>query len=263
MRDSGPSLTAQRVAAHRLQFERVVTPYGDPGADVALAGDVSGGHAASQGGMHEYLRARTAFFDRVVVRAIDGGTTQVVVGGAGYDCRSLRYAKPGTQWFELDHPATQKDKLARLNRLGIDASNVRFVGADFAEDPVTVRLLLAGLDAGRATLFLLEGVAVYLELDVLQKLLGEFRRVAWTGSRLAISVSIATALTNAAARSTFYATVAALGEPARSTIGLAQAEELLGCTGWQPTTANGKGHEWRSREERRRSLGLLLAEVNK
>ena len=35
--------------------------------------------------MHEYIRARTAFFDRAVVRALDEGIAQVVIGGAGYD----------------------------------------------------------------------------------------------------------------------------------------------------------------------------------
>jgi len=63
--------------------------------------------------MHEYIRARTAFFDRVVVSAIDRGVAQVVIGGAGYDGRAFRYAKPGVRWFEVDHPATQADKRAR------------------------------------------------------------------------------------------------------------------------------------------------------
>ncbi len=60
--------------------------------------------------MHEYLRARTAFFDQAVVDSIDSGVRQVVIGGAGYDGRALRYAKPGVRWFEVDHPSTQADK---------------------------------------------------------------------------------------------------------------------------------------------------------
>jgi hypothetical protein len=62
-----------------------------------------------------------------VVAAIDRGVRQVVVGAAGYDGRAFRYAKPGARWFEVDHPATQRDKLARL---GLDASHVRFIEAD-------------------------------------------------------------------------------------------------------------------------------------
>ena len=61
---------------------------------------------------------------------------QVVIGAAGYDGRAFRYAKPGVTWFELDHPSTQADKMARLGKLGVQTGHVRFVAADFASDPV-------------------------------------------------------------------------------------------------------------------------------
>jgi len=41
MEDGGPSVTARRVAAHRLGFDRVPVAYGDPAADEALAVDVA------------------------------------------------------------------------------------------------------------------------------------------------------------------------------------------------------------------------------
>ena len=69
--------------------------------------------------MRDYLDARTRFFDRVVVGAIGRGVRQIVVGAAGYDGRAFRYAKPGVRWFEVDHPATQRDKQERLARLGL------------------------------------------------------------------------------------------------------------------------------------------------
>ena len=146
MKSDSASDTARSVAAHRLEFERVPAPYGDPAADEVLARDVADGTQPRPGRMHEYLRARTAFFDRVVVAALDRGIRQVVVGAAGYDGRAFRYGKPGVRWFEVDHPATQRDKLERLERLGIDASQVRFVEADFTRDPVAGRLRAAGLE---------------------------------------------------------------------------------------------------------------------
>src|SRR5580765_5988247 len=178
MEDGGPSQTARRVAAHRLDFTRIPADYGDPAADYALAVDVAAGRQAPAGRMHDYLAARTTFFDRTVTGALGRGVTQVVVGAAGYDGRAFRYAKPGVRWFEVDHPATQRDKLERLGRLGIDASHVRFVEADFTRDPVAGRLRAAGLDPDVPSLFLLEGVAVYLEPDVLEDVLRQFRRVA-------------------------------------------------------------------------------------
>ena len=140
MEDGGPSVTASRVAAHRLGFARVATDYGDPAAGEALAADVAAGRAAPANRMHDYLAARTSFFDRTITSALGRGVGQVVVGAAGYDGRAFRYAKPDVRWFGVDHPATQRDKLERLGRLGIDASHVRFVAADFTRDPVADRL---------------------------------------------------------------------------------------------------------------------------
>jgi O-methyltransferase involved in polyketide biosynthesis len=127
--NGGPSITAQRVAAYRLGFTRLPAPYGDTAADERLAADVAAGQEPAAGRMREYLQARTRFFDRVVVGAIGRGVRQIVVGAAGYDGRPLRYARSGVRWFEVDHPATQRDKRERLARLGLAADQAQFVEA--------------------------------------------------------------------------------------------------------------------------------------
>ena len=255
MDDGGPSVTARRVAAHRLGLSRFPAAYGIPAADEALAADVAAGLVAPANRMHDYLAARTSFFDRTVVGAIDRGVRQVVVGAAGYDGRAFRYAKRGVRWFEVDHPATQRDKLERLARLGIAASQVRFVEADFTRDQVADRLRAAGLEATLPSLFLLEGIAVYLESAVLETVLEQFRQVAAPGSCLAISVSLSREH-DEGARARFQAAVAALGEPARSTFDASQAEGLLARAGWQ--TIPGRA-ETAAKRERLRSAGLLTA----
>jgi methyltransferase (TIGR00027 family) len=249
MRDDAPSQTARGVAAHRLGYARLEAPYGDPAADEALTRDVADGLVRGPGSpRHEYLRARTAFFDRVVVNSLDRRVRQVVVGAAGYDGRAFRYAKPGVRWFEVDHPATQAHKLARIATLGLDTSHIAFVAADFAADPVADLLSAAGLDTSRAALFLLEGVAVYLEQPVLERVLEEFRSVTVAGSPLAISVSVENA--PSAERERFRAAVAAVGEPVRSTLTAAAARELLAGAGWQVPEEG---------RDRLRFAGLLLA----
>jgi methyltransferase (TIGR00027 family) len=254
----GPSITAQRVAAYRLGFTRVPAPYGDAAADETLAADVAAGQEPTAGRMRDYLEARTRFFDQVVVGAIGRGVRQIVVGAAGYDGRALRYARPGVRWFEVDHPATQRDKRDRLARLGLEAGRVQLVEADFTRDPIAERLTAAGLNPGQLSLFLLEGVAVYLEPAVLERVLTEFRQVARAGSRLAISVSVSG--TQSEARSRFQATVAALGEPARSTLEAGQATEVLARTGWQVIAGDDADDpEAAARRDRLRSAGLLTA----
>jgi methyltransferase (TIGR00027 family) len=247
VKDGTASQTARSVAAHRLEFERVAAGYGDPAADLALTSDVADGQQATPGRMHEYLRARTAFFDRTVVNSLDRGVTQVVIGGAGYDGRAVRYGKPDVRWFEVDHPATQADKVARVARLNTDYRDIRFIAADFTADPIAEPLLAAGLDPARPTLFLLEGVAVYLERPVVERVLAAFRQVAADGSELAMSVSTATSTPEQRAR--FEQRVASLGEPARSRFSYDEARDLLAATGWRLPPASGSQH----------ATGLLLA----
>lgn len=258
MRDGQVSVTAQRVAAQRLMFDRLPARYGDPAADDRLAQDVAATVSTEPGPLHDYLRARTRFFDQVVTGALARGCPQVVIGAAGYDGRALRYAKPGVRWFEVDHPATQRDKRARLQRLGIEAGHIRFVAADFAVDPVADLLVAAGLAPDQPALFLLEGVAVYLDLPVLRALLAQLRQIAGHGSELAISLSVSTdSAETTARRATFQATVAAVGEPARSVLEPGDAYALLAATGWQTAQEPGKGQADPS--DRARRAGFILA----
>jgi methyltransferase (TIGR00027 family) len=247
VREGTASHTARSVAAHRLEYARAEAPYGNPEADEALTRDVAAGVAPKHNRMHEYLRARTAFFDHVVVNAIDRGITQVVIGGAGYDGRAFRYARPGVRWFEVDHPATQADKRERVARLALDTTHLEFIPADFAIDPITEPLLAAGLDPALVTLILLEGVAVYLDLPVIERALAAFRRATPAESTLAISMSIHT--TTSDARRRFQERVASIGEPARSVLTDEQASDLLAAAGWELSQGPG----------RLRSAGLLLA----
>jgi methyltransferase (TIGR00027 family) len=200
--------------------------------------------------MQDYLRSRTAFFDRTVVAALDRGVRQVVIGAAGYDGRPFRYARDGVRWFEVDHPATQADKRARLDRLGISARHVTFVAADFTADSVAKLLLAGGLDPAAPALFCFEGIAAYLDDEVTERVLAQFRQVTPVGSVLAISVS---ASSDREARDRLRQRVAALGEPFRSSLTAGTARDLLSRAGWHmlaPETPD---------QERAQSAGLLTA----
>ena len=227
-----PSITARRVASYRLGFERVAASYGDPSSDDRLAADVAGGERFEPSPrMDRYLRARTAFFDRVVVGAIERGVTQLVSIGAGYDGRSLRYRADGVHWFEVDHPATSADKAERLRRLAIDTPRTTFIRHDLEDDGLARDLLDAGYDPESPGQFLCEGVVVYLERRVFELILREVRSIASAGSGFAVSLSVHGA--DPTYRAQFRQTVGRLGEPVRSAP-LSPEDEaaLLAATGW-------------------------------
>ena len=141
------------------------------------------------GALFTWIEVRTAFMDRLLVGALRDGVDQVVILGAGYDGRALRYRTPGVRYFEVDHPATQADKRARYADAGADDDGVRFVAADFTEPGLGDTLGRAGHDATRRTQYLCEGVLRYLPATWLRALLRVAAERGADGSRLATTFS--------------------------------------------------------------------------
>ena len=121
MRDGRPSVTAGWIAAHRdrLAGSRPSTPTGDPEAEHRLYASLSRLHTLP-GLAPVGLVERTRFIDNEVARAIGAEVAQIVIIGAGYDGRTLRFGGGATRWIEVDFPATQAEKQRRLAALGID-----------------------------------------------------------------------------------------------------------------------------------------------
>jgi methyltransferase (TIGR00027 family) len=133
-------------------------------------------------GIADLVVARTLYFDRIIERVL-GDVEQFVLLGAGYDTRAYgALNKQGVTFFELDQPTTQKLKVASLRAAGIDASHVTFVEVDFSKESVFEKLRAAGYDPAKKTLFLWEGVTLYLnEVDV-RKTLQDIKGHAAPGS---------------------------------------------------------------------------------
>src|SRR5262249_28815188 len=136
VKSDAPSLTAAGVALARASFDRPAAPTGDPDAELQLARSLLADWTREPrdrregSGFVRFLEVRTRFFDEAVVRAIDAGTHQIVILGAGYDARALRFRTPGVRFFEVDHPATQRDKRDRLHETGASTDGITFVAAD-------------------------------------------------------------------------------------------------------------------------------------
>jgi methyltransferase (TIGR00027 family) len=129
--------------------------------------------------------ARTRLIDDALCQALHEGIGQVVILGAGFDCRAYRLAGIGSaDVFEVDHPATLSVKRAHLSRaLANLPHNVRFVEMDFDRQNLREALTEAGFELPRAAVFLWEGVTNYLSADAVDAVL-HFVASCAAGSRL-------------------------------------------------------------------------------
>jgi len=128
------------------------------------------------------LAARSVFFDRRVEAGLADGIDQVVLLGAGFDTRIWRLpAMAAARVYLVDHPATaavRAERSADLPQTGVR------VDIDFNTDDLGARLAAAGFDRTRRSIFVWEGVAMYLERSMVRANLESVLRLAAPGSRL-------------------------------------------------------------------------------
>ena len=109
--------------------------------------------------LHFMLRKR--WIEEAARAAIAGGCAQAVVVGAGFDTLAVRLAPevPGVRFIEVDHPATQRAK-----RLAVEpCANLEFVAADLSRTPLHQALVSSRFEPERRSLFIVEGLLMYLD----------------------------------------------------------------------------------------------------
>ena len=188
---SQASKTALMVCAYRARATRWERPImqdpwaaaiaGDEGEEIARRFDQRWPH------MELWLALRVAYLARLVGLAVDRlSIRQVVVLGAGYDTRAARLPRSGVEFFEVDHPATQAAKRARLAGVrGYPVHAATYAPCDFErEDPVE-RLAATGLSVDEPALVIWEGVVPYLTEEAVRLTATRIARGLHPGSLLA------------------------------------------------------------------------------
>lgn len=172
--------------------------------------------------------ARTVFIDDAVRAA---GTPQLVILGAGLDGRAWRLPElRDVTVFEVDHPASQRQKRARAAALTQVARDVRFVPVDFARDRLDDALAAAGHDPSRPTTWLWEGVIMYLSQGDVESTLGIVQARSAPGSRLVVLYLSPSFLIRAIGLLGYFT-----GEALRSSFSESQMRMLLGKFGFDAT----------------------------
>ena len=232
MRDDSPSRTAAWVAAARQlgqllppEARLVDDPYGAAFTSPAFARTIERDRGrlrplAATPGLRTwilYMQVRTRVIDDALRTFVESGGRQLVVLGAGYDCRALRLPElEDSRVFEVDHPATQGHKRAVLDRIGAQSPST-YVTWDFEANPMEDlpdALSDAGLDLAAPVFTIWEGVTMYLTDAAIDSSLRAIRTWSTEGSRLAMTyfaksrISQPSLLTRA-----MKAVVATFGEP--------------------------------------------------
>lgn len=116
---------------------------------------------------------RTRFIDDVVRDRVAAGASQLVLLGAGYDCRPYRLPElRAIRTFEVDQPGMLARRSDRLGQVAARATHVTRVAIDFTRDDLHDRLARAGFDQQAPSVLVWEGVTNYLTSEAVDAVLG-------------------------------------------------------------------------------------------
>ena len=130
--------------------------------------------AMSQGAaaLRAFIAVRSRTTEDHFAAAYARGVRQYVVVGAGLDTFAYRHAYDQLAVAELDHPATQADKRARLVEARLEISDgTTLAPIDFAHETLRDGLARAGIDLARPAFFTWLGVTPYLTRDAIHQTL--------------------------------------------------------------------------------------------
>jgi methyltransferase (TIGR00027 family) len=148
---------------------------------------IKSGYAELRGpGVIGFLLARERYIDEVLQDYLEEGLEQLIILGAGYDARAYRFDLPErVRTFEVDHPDTQADKLKKVRRIfGKLPEHVRYVSIDFNTQSLSEGLLTARYDPSLISLFIWQGVTMYLTAEAVDATLAFVVKNAAPGSAI-------------------------------------------------------------------------------
>ena len=122
-------------------------------------------------GIRTPFAVRNRYAEDELAEAVGRGIGQYVILGAGLD--SFAYRRPDLMRrldvYEVDHPASQAWKRARVAELGIEApARLRHIPIDFERETLTQGLVAVGFRTGERAFFSCLGVTQYLTREAVR-----------------------------------------------------------------------------------------------
>jgi len=133
-----------------------------------------------------FVVVRSRYTEDALESSIRDGCRQYVILGAGLDSWALRRSEPGVTVFELDHPATQQWKDARIrSRMGALPSHLVLIPVDFERESIADVLPSHGFDPRASAFVSWLGTICYLTHGAIEEAFTALARVCAPGSRIA------------------------------------------------------------------------------
>ena len=150
-------------------------------------------------GIYEYVIARTKYIDAVFKQALLKNFDQILIFGAGFDTRALRFQEEigDTKVFELDVPLTQQAKINQYQKRQLAIpKNLTFIPINFDKESLSVKLDEAGFCQDCKSLFVLEGLVMYLQPESVALTFQTIKEYAGKGSLTVFDVVYTSVLRN-------------------------------------------------------------------
>ena len=202
-------------------------------------------------GLVDHAGLRTEAIDRAVQEGVALGARQLVLVGAGLDARAHRLrGLSDVDVFEVDHPTTQGLKRSKAGRLPASCKSIAYVSVDFGKESVEAKLLEAGYRPKVPTVFVWEGVTMYLPAEATRATIATLAKCAAKGSTLAMTyVEPKLATIHRSFRPAVLSMFALVGEPVIGQITRTDVAALLREHGFTPVDDSGT-HDWVERHGR-------------
>ncbi len=116
---------------------------------------------------------RVLTFDKIMEKYVDE-MEQIVLPGSGFDLIALHFTKgKAVKVFELDQANTLNLKVETLKKADIAHDWITYIPVDYEKESWADKLVEAGFDKSKKTLFLWQSVSLYLEENIVKKNLRE------------------------------------------------------------------------------------------
>jgi methyltransferase (TIGR00027 family) len=137
---------------------------------------------------------RTTHLDAALDTALRDGTRQVVILGAGLDSRGYRFRDRlhGVRFLEVDYGPTQEHKKQCVRTaLGALPTEVQFIPMDFTKDDLLTQLGKGEYSEKERSLYIWEGVTMYLPEKAITSTLRFIREHSAPGSKVVFDYTLA------------------------------------------------------------------------